>query len=373
MLEAQLPPVRPYHPTTFLERGVAVPFTTPRLGGTRARPADKTGIELVVPNLSGGRGVYVMPWTSLSALCRPTLHDVVFSQRIAAMTNVTPATIRRIARQVGAEGLAGEEAMEATKVATDADNHDLIVTNYRLLMALVEQIGRRFSPECLAEPGADPLDAPARARLAIDWISPRLGQSPAWTANALEELADVMAPVGDGTVGATGRSVRLTDMLRTVRANVWEWSGIQRHEDQAAYARMFCAVADVTLSLAGTTLARAQALPATMIDLLRSWAVDRESVIQLVGRPDWLLDGWEQICLVWNNANEDSARRAALAEIATLVPILPKEVTDWCSISYQVDGLARFRRLVDRNEDWFTGARVFDLIARNEHFRAIAA
>jgi hypothetical protein len=162
-------------------------------------------------------------------------------------------------------------------------------------------------------------------------------------------------------------------MLRTVRANVWEWSGIQRHEDQAAYARMFCAVADVTLSLAGTTLARAQALPATMIDLLRSWAVDRESVIQLVGRPDWLLDGWEQICLVWNNANEDSARRAALAEIATLVPILPKEVTDWCSISYQVDGLARFRRLVDRNEDWFTGARVFDLIARNEHFRAIAA
>ena len=106
LLEAELPPIRPYHPTTFLERGVAVPFTTPRLGGTRARPAKKHLVELVVPNLSGGRGVYVMPWTSLTALCRPTLHDKVFSQRIASITNVTPATIRRVARQIAAEGLA---------------------------------------------------------------------------------------------------------------------------------------------------------------------------------------------------------------------------------------------------------------------------
>src|ERR1700712_5461419 len=54
--------MRPYHPTTFLERGVAVPFTTPMLAGTRARPAEKQGLELVIPNPSGGRGVYIMAW-----------------------------------------------------------------------------------------------------------------------------------------------------------------------------------------------------------------------------------------------------------------------------------------------------------------------
>jgi 3'-phosphoadenosine 5'-phosphosulfate sulfotransferase (PAPS reductase)/FAD synthetase len=64
-------------------------------------------------------------------------------------------------------------------------------------------------------------------------------------------------------------------------------------------------------------------------------------------------------------------RRAAAAEIATLIPILPKEVNDWCSTQYEIDSLNRFRRLVQLNEDWFTGSRVFDLIARNEHFRAV--
>nr|WP_294554655.1 hypothetical protein [uncultured Rhodopila sp.] len=371
MLEAELPPIRPYHPTTFLERGVAVPFTTPRLGGTRARPAKKHLVELVVPNLSGGRGVYVMPWSSLTALCRPTLHDKVFSQRIASISNVTPATIRRVARQIAAEGLAGEEAMEAARVATDADKGDRVVTNYRLLMTLVEQVVRRFAPASLTEPGSHALDPSERARLAVDWISPRLGQTTTWTANALEELADVMANIGVGSVGATGRTPRLTNMLRAVRASVADWSGTQREEDQASYAKMFCKVADVTLSLAQTTVAKAQALPDNMVDLLRTWAADRDSVIELVGRPEWLLDGWEQICLVWNNAVDDAARRAALAEIATLVPILPKEVNDWCSMSNEIDGIVRFRRVINLNEDWFTGAMMFDLIRRNEHFRAI--
>jgi hypothetical protein len=370
--DAHLPPIRPYHPTTFLERGVVVPFTTPRLGGTRARPAKKHCVELVVPNLSGGRGVYVMPWTSLTALCRPTLHDKVFSQRVATITNVTPATIRRIARQIAAEGLAGEEAMEAARVATDADKGDRVVTNYRLLMTLVEQVGRRFAPPFLTTAAAEGLDPSMRARLTVDWISPRIGQPATWTANALEELADVLANIGVGSVGATGRIPRMTAMLRDVRADIAEWSGAQREEDQASYARMICAVADVTLALAQTTVAKAQALPDNMVELLRTWAVNPDSIIELVGRPEWLLDGWEQICLIWNNAEDDAYRRAALAEIAELVPILPKEVNDWCSTTYEIDGLYRFRRLIQLNEDWSTGAMVFDLIARNERFRAMA-
>jgi hypothetical protein len=95
-------------------------------------------------------------------------------------------------------------------------------------------------------------------------------------------------------------------------------------------------------------------------------------VTELVSRPEWLLDGWEQICLIWQNAHDDAMRRAALAEIATLIPILPKEVNDWCAAQYEIDSLNRFRRLVQLNEDWFTGSLVFDLIARNEHFRAIS-
>jgi hypothetical protein len=344
--DIQLPPIRPYHPTTFPERGVTLPFTTPRLGGTRARPGKKHSVELVVPNLSGGRGVYIMPWTSLTALCRPTLHDKVFSQKIANVINVTPATIRQIARQIAAEGLAGEEAMEAARIATDADKGDRVVTNFRLLMLLVEQVARLFRPPALTSGTAAELDPSTRARLTVEWISPRLGQTSTWTANALEELADVLAQIGVGSTGTIGRIPRLTSMLGEVRAGIADWGNAKREEDQAAYARMICSVVDVTLSLAQTMVARAQALPDTMVDLLRGWATDSGAVIEMVSRPEWLLDGWEQICLIWQNAHDDAMRRAALAEIATLIPILPKEVNDWCHTQYETDSLNRFRRLV---------------------------
>ena len=94
------PAVRLYHPATFLERGVAIPFTTPLLFGTRARPSERHGSELIIPNPSGGRGVYVLSWAAIAQLCQPTLHDQIFNEHIAALVAVTPASIRRVAREI---------------------------------------------------------------------------------------------------------------------------------------------------------------------------------------------------------------------------------------------------------------------------------
>src|SRR6516165_10382513 len=110
MSGSSLPAIRQYHPATFLERGVAIPFTTPLLYGTRARPSERHGTELIVPNPSGGRGVYVLSWGAVSQLCQPTLHDQIFNERIAGLVAVTPTAIRRVARDIAMEGLAGEAA-----------------------------------------------------------------------------------------------------------------------------------------------------------------------------------------------------------------------------------------------------------------------
>jgi hypothetical protein len=369
MSETYLPPLKPYHPTTFQERGVAVPFTTPLLGGTRARPTDQQRVELVIPNPSGGRGVYIMPWSSITAWCQPTLHDAVFNERIASLSNVTPATIRRVALQVAAEGLAGEEAMDAARQSVNMEKGDRLVTNYQLLMTLVEQVGSRFA----SANGSTKLDLMTQAKLTVDWISPRLGRPATWTATALEALSDVLTNIGVGPAGTTGRLPRLLAQLREVRANMSEWSCIQQNEDQAEYVSMACTVADLTVSLAQATLAHAQALTKDMVQLLRSWAADPQSVSELAIRPEWLLDGWEQICLIWNHAEDDAARRAALVEIIGLLPVLPKEASEWSEIRSEMDHVFRFRRLVTLNEDWRTGSIVFQLIARNEHFRAIAS
>ena len=371
MSDAQLPALRAYHPTTFQERGVAVPFTTPLLEGTRARPADKQRVELVIPNPSGGRGVYIMQWSSIASWCRPTLHDTVFNDRIAALQTVTPATIRRVGLQIAAEGLAGEEAMEAARLAVESDAEDRVVTNYRLLMTLVEQEGARFAPHA-GGAGLTGMDLMTQVRLTVDRISPLLGKPSTWTAAALESLSDVMLNIGVGSAGAKGRLPTLLDALQQTRADMLEWSKNQGEKDQANYVEMTCVVIDLTLSLAQATLSQAQALTRDMIGLLRAWAADSGSVINLVTRPEWLLDGWEQICLIWNHAQDDAERRAALSEIVGLIPVLPKEASEWSEIKASLDSGLRFRRSVTLNEDWRSGAVVFSLIARNEHLRAVA-
>jgi hypothetical protein len=67
---------RHYEPASFLDRGVALPFTTPLLFGARARAAsDHSGLEVIIANPSGGKGVYILPWGAIPQICVPTLHD----------------------------------------------------------------------------------------------------------------------------------------------------------------------------------------------------------------------------------------------------------------------------------------------------------
>jgi len=367
MATISLPPIQPFHPTTFLERGVTVPFTTPLLEGTRARPGEKHGIELVVPNPSGGRGVYILPWAAVGDLCRPTLHDTVMNSRILDLPVVTPVTIRRAARDIALEGLAGEAAAGAAAKAADEDKDGRLIANYLLLVALVEQTNL-IPDEREMQPG--PVNMEERARMTTAWIAPRLGRSPSWVAEALESLSDVLGGVGVGKGRTTARIPRLLGLLRDTVRQVTDWSGEIPEDDLVAHARMICMVAKVTLGLAEAVLGRAQGLATDMAGLLRDWAANPDTVAGAASRPDWLLDGWEQICLIWKFAPDEAARRAAVVEMSPLVPIIPREANDWCEDPRDSDPSLRFRRLVTLNEDWRSGLAVLDLVARNEQIRA---
>src|SRR5690348_17776725 len=117
----------PYHPTTFLERGVVVPFTTPALGGARARVSERSGLELIVANPAGGRGFYVMPWIAVQDFCRPTLHDRQIQERASALTCVTPRGIRQICRDVAGKGYAGREARTAAVQSQEQDGQAQLI------------------------------------------------------------------------------------------------------------------------------------------------------------------------------------------------------------------------------------------------------
>lgn len=87
--------------------------------------------------------------------------------------------------------------------------------------------------------------------------------------------------------------------------------------------------------------------------------------MQLVARPDWLLDGWNRICALWTSA---SNQEDAIGEMVALVPVIPREADTWASyrVGHLVD-LPQYRSTVVRQfEDWRTGVAVTDLIARNK-------
>jgi hypothetical protein len=362
MAKNALPSDRPYHPTTFQERGVALPFTTPLLGGARARLSRNRGMELIVRNPAGGRGVYVMPLNAVTTLCRPTLHDKVISNRIAFLETVTPATIRAIGRAAAAEGLAGEGAVQAARQAAHAEAADRRGVFHHLVSILMRQVNASQ-----AVPGPESPDLEAKVRQTIAWLAPRLGQSAGWGVKALDAIADTMTGVG---IQEVGRLPGLARRLGGMREQIAEWADTQRDGDRVLCAHSVCAMTEFIRSSAATMIARTRTLTDDMVGLLRLWAADPHAVIGIAERPEWLIDGWEQICLIWHHGQTIGAQSGALVEIADHVPAIPRELAEWGGGRTNLDDVFAERGPIVLNEDWRTGTAVFDLIARNEQLRA---
>lgn len=363
--------LQPYHPTTFLERGVAVPFTTPMLAGARARPMERGGTELIVPNPSGGDGVYVLPWSAVRDLCRPTMHDTQLNELVAELPTITPSGIRIAARSIAVDGLAGRPARTAATEAAAHDQQDKLLTNFLLLLELVKQ-GEPAGHNGTRPEREQPTLLERRARRVIAHIAPRIGLSTDRIATGLEELAALFSPIGIGGHAAEARLARLLDGLARLHEETRTWAQA-RLDDSVASAAMVAEVAGFTLTVATHTLTATRKLVDDLPMLLRRWDSGPEALAQRTTRPDWLLDGWEQICLLWNTAETEAMRRAALADIVLMVPVMPREAASWMEDTMIAPDMAGRRRIVQINEDWRTGITVFDLIARNERMRALAA
>ena len=364
-------PVQGYQPTTFLERGVAVPYTTPHLVGARVRPTQRGGLELIVQNLSGRPGVYVLPLDGVHALCTPTLHDRALNARIAAIRSTTPAAIRGAARIVAVEGLAGRDAAGSAAANIANEHEQSLLAHFELLLELLRQVEPRG-------PGWVPLDDCAaehlgrRTRTVLGALSPKTGRSAEAMMTMVQELALLFQSVGIGRQTPAARLSGVVRMLDDLRQQMRDWQCL-RGSTGRAEAALIEATADLTLTMARVTLSEARALLSNLPLLLRRWMAEPDTLASQVARPEWLLDGWERICLLWRAADDRIDRASILAEMMALVPITPREAADWAdgSVDFAAD-LLRRRPKVGLGEDWRTGVTVTDLVARNEQLRALS-
>jgi hypothetical protein len=365
-----LPPAQTYRPATFQERGVAVPFTTPLLTGARARPDGRSNVELIVRNPSGGRGYYIFPCASVRALY-PTVHDSRLNRLISSLPVLTPSTVRQATLAIATQGLAGRPAMAAAQAALAKDCEDQISTEYLLLGTLAEQtdpdafkgVAWRRHPSIEVERQAHRIVA----GLARSWH-----QSPDRLSSILKALAEAFAPIG--VVGRLTEA-RLPRLLREISAM---HAALVEHMRAPCDDVLFDLTDMVTLragpitSTSAKVLAAAKAQTKDMTGLLRSWSKSRERILELVAKLEWVLDGWEEVCLLWRSSQSVEQHRATMIEMAHRMPVLPREIEQWGALA-PIPGETAAGQLISFDQNWRAGPAILNLTARNERLRAWAA
>jgi hypothetical protein len=365
-----LPPIEAHYPSTFRERGVAAPFTSPLLAGARVRAADRQGIELVLANPSGAPGVYILHWSDANEAYRPTLHDSVLLRRLANRGTLHPRTVRAAAWDVAGVGLAGREARVAAKAAADSDRSERRLAVFLLLSALFDQ----------AEPHGPRLTSLLRQPSVLDHrisevlhrLAPAFGCTGPRLRGTLAALGSVFAPVGVSPDDGSSLVARLTGQLLRTRDQIATSFLDGKDSESVPLIRSVVDSMDTVLACARTSIADARALITDPLTLLKHWIATPEKVVELVTRAEWVLDGWERISLLWQFAPDDAAQRGVMPEMAQLVPALPSEVVAWVGTAVPAGALDPACRVTWQNDSGRKGGVAFLRVGRNEQLRAMS-
>jgi hypothetical protein len=361
--------VESHHPATFRSRGVAAPFTTPMLVGTRIRES-KTGIELVVPNPSGGRGVYILDWGGVRTLGNPNVHDTVLFRRVSSIGRLDPAGMRDAALDVALDGHAGRDAAAAAKRGIAGDAAFRLNAHFRLMLGLIEQVHpagmKAIPPAALGE------EVERRGTAILHKLAPLVGQSPADLADALAALGNVFAPVGIGADDKDARTACLLRRLEEAQGSLSDWLSADAENDIGGIGRAIAGAMQTADGYGRAILQATRAVAADAIGLLKRWFKDTEAAVTTASRADWVLDGWEWVCLLWLAAQTGAARRRALLEMAQLIPVLPGEAANWTDLPPPPETLRQPCRVTSREDGWRSGGAAFALIERNESLRAMS-
>ncbi len=361
--------VESHHPATFRSRGVAAPFTTPMLIGTRIRES-KSGIELVVPNPSGGRGVYILDWGGVRTLGNPSVHDTVLFRRVSSLARLDPAGMRDAALEVALDGHAGRDAAAAAQRSIARDAAHRLNAHFLLMLGLIGQV-HPAGLEAIS-PAGHAQEVERLGSAILHKLAPLMGQSPAALADALAAMGNVLAPVGIGADDTDARIARLLARLDEARQSLSDWLGADAENDIGGIGRAIAGAMQTANGYGRTILQATRAATADAIGLLKRWFTDSRAVVTTAGRADWVLDGWEWVCLLWLAAQTGAARRRALLEMAQIIPVLPGEAANWADRPPPPETLRQPCRVTSREDGWRSGSAAFVLIERNEMLRAMS-
>jgi len=313
-----------FWPLTFGERGVLVPFTTPLLAASRIRGPDLKRAEILVPGLSGGKGTYVIPWRSVTDMFKLTVHDRALHEAISEAPDFTPREIRMAALRVARLGLAGVVASGAARSYLKREDNLELVARFFLTLRVIEKMA---AGETLGMAELGTQQGQQKARRILSAIAASLG----WTFDRLhdriEHWAKTVARVGLAEMPSEAPARRLIVRLPPLSEAFIDWGKADVDGDGPADAQLAADVARETWRLAvehATDIDRAAKQPA---ETLRNWDAAIAATARTVDRLQWILDGWEQVVKLWDQAasRPREEQRAALRDIVRHLPVVPRD------------------------------------------------
>jgi len=309
-------------PSSFEARGIAVPFTTPALTGSRVRRDDRDRLEVLIPSLAGTDGVYILPLRALPDTVSLTHHDRILHDSILANPPADPMQMRAIVLDIALSGAGGADLATAATTARDRQRQDIAATAgailFRVVSACTTADVATVTRDALANTTHD------TTRDALSAAAAAIGRSPDQLYQSSVGLADTIAPVGLPWSGAPGilRDMALAQATTVAAITTWYRSNARYAPTRAAHV---IATGRKTSDLVAQTLARIDTTLHSTTQILSVWPDPAPVLAALVSRLAWLLDGWMTICQLWDMARSasDGDVEASLTNIHQRLPPLP--------------------------------------------------
>lgn len=343
-----------YLPSTFEERGTAVPFTTPLLAYSRVRKNYREQLELCVTRFSDAGGYYVIPWNAVRDVASLTVHDVLLHEEVSSVKMPDPHVIRMAAFRAAASGLAGVEAAEAAEKAVAADEELKALNQVLLTLRMIEDMVHEEVPSLLR--GIMTTSGQARVRGVLFATAAKFDLPPEILDQRLAQLGIGTYSVGVPWSPVEGRLRRVLSELGELCRALVAWS--TAHVSDAALTASFCAeVGSVTFKLGSELIQEFDATIAGLRSIVVAEVGGLEKPEGIARRLAWLLDGWDPIIGWWAAGQGKSADEQAviLRDILPILPLVPREELGG-SRRFTIDeAVQKSRRYVRLHEDWLTG------------------
>jgi hypothetical protein len=356
-------------PSTFEDRGAAIPFTTPMFAYARVRKDYRDRLELMVTRFAAAAGVYVVPWPMVPDIAALTTHDVMLYEEVSAKKVLNPYDMRLAALGVAKTGLAGPKAAEAATLALIENDKFKALNQLMLILRVVEE-AERSSAETLTREIATP-EGQARIREAFFSIAGTLGLKREVLDKRISELGQASYSVGTTWNPTDGRLRQSLKTLQMLHDSLGGWA-VAQLGDVGDQARFCAEIAEHTLRISAKVLADFDAAMTSPLAIIKSWDERKAEIEKASGRLAWLLDGWDPVAEIWFGCRsmEVGPRAEALQEILQMLPLLPREELEGWKKSFlmsEIDGLRR--KWVRCGEDWRTGEVDIDIVERLEALR----